>query len=209
MARAVRAGSARRPCGLARPARLGPGRRPARRGGAGGDPSARVGSSRRRGCSSCAPGWPRGVATAGRASRPSSRADRARAGRCHGRRAAGRPGRAGRRAGATRRAEAPQGGDRRRARALSALDQHARPDAAHAAELARAAEASGRRFDARAWWRLAARRDPIHRSRGRRPRSLAWPRPSRRPSTARGRSPTCSGRFGRREEAKTRGRPAL
>jgi len=35
------------------------------------------------------------------------------------------------------------------------------PDLApHAAELGRAAEALGRRFDARAWWGLAARRDP-------------------------------------------------
>ena len=94
----------------------------------------------------------------GRASGPRV-VHRPRAGRCRGHRATGRPGRAGRRKGAVRRAEAPQGGHRARARSLRQLINQ--PELApHAAELARAAEAIGRRFDAKAWWRIAAERDP-------------------------------------------------
>ncbi len=118
MAGAVRACSARRPRRLA--ARLNWAQaagRPdevVRRG----DPSARVAALLRPACSSSRLDGRAEWRPTGRASGPRG-ADRARAGRCHGRRATGRPGRAGRRAGAARRAETPQG--RYRARAATTI----------------------------------------------------------------------------------------
>ena len=165
LARAVRAGSARGPRSLAHPAQLGSGRRPARRGRAHGVPSAQRGIY-------SGPGA-RAARLDGRTEwRPPRRAsgprvlDRAGAGQCHGRHATGRPGRAGWRARATRRAETPQGGHRAARDDYRQLLNNSEL-APRAAELARAADAIGRRFDAQAWWRIAAQRDPVSRARSR------------------------------------------
>ena len=81
-------------------------------------------------------------------------------------------------------------------------DPHPRPDDAHPRARPRR---RGQRPVVRRQGMVGARGPPrsIPRSRGRRPRSLAWPRPSRRPSTAAGRWPTCLGRPGRAGTAKT------
>ena len=61
------------------------------------------------------------------------------------------------------------------------------------AELARAAEALGRRFDARAWWKLAARRDPAGRAEAEAALARLATGRAASPRPAAGRSPTFSG----------------
>ncbi len=64
---------------------------------------------------------------------------------------------------------APQGRRRSRARTLPGSHESSPTFLARAATLHAAAEAIGRRFDAQAWWRLAARHDPSLDAAGRPP----------------------------------------
>ena len=152
------------------------------------------------------PGWPRGAAIAGPSARPSKSSSPLHPDEAGGlERLADLAAQDGEHR-ATRRAQTPQGGERRGARSLRVDWSTRSTRRSTAAELARAADALGRSFDARAWWTLAARRD---RSRPGRGRSRAGSPGNGRaggPSPVAGRSPTSSGRCLPRGESKDRGR---
>ena len=67
-----------------------------------------------------------------------------------------------------------------------------------AADLARAADGIGRRFDAAAWWRIAAQRDPTLEPEAAAARARLAKAEAPRPAAER--SPICWGRFVRREQ---------
>ena len=204
LADALRGATAGRHGGLARPARLGAGRRPARRSRASGDAPARLPLFE--GAGPRAPGLARraGGEPDGRAIGPGGAA-RPGAGRRRGPGAPGRTRRGGRRRRPRRRAAPPEGHGRRRARPIPGAMSEPDPSA-RAADLARTAEALGRRFDARSLWAYATRRDPSTEPEAR-AASPGWRQPARPSSPPAGPSPTSSSRSGRRGDGGSGTRP--